>query len=730
LLNNTYEIISEIGQGSGGIVYKAHHTRLQNYVVIKQIKSEIVNKLNIRAEADILKTLKHTYLPQVIDFVQENGEIYTVMDFVDGKNFSQELNDGAKFSQKQVIKWAAQLCEALDYLHKQPTPIIHSDIKPANVMLTLRGDVCLIDFNVSQIFSADAVLLGRTDGYAPPEQYLASEIQALRLENQKSAQPELQDSETELSASDNDCTELSAAEYTNNNISDDKTQVSASVARVPVAKATPQPTEQKTLAVNESSDIYSLGATLYCILVGKKPNTSIKGVTPISTLYPNISDGLNYIITKAMQPNPKKRFSSAAEMLKAIKNIHKLDKAYKRNKAKTDIATISLICCFTVSLLLAFFGLQTMQKEKVEKYNSLVEQSVELVQNGKLEQADALAAYAVKLLPQRPGAYYAQAYNLFEQRNYEKAIEYVLETKQKPLLSDTQEERLELGNLNYICGSSYFQIEDYKNACNYYKTALGLNADNSDYYRDFAISLSRIGDNEGAQNALQMAVSNGLENASILLIKGEMAFSGADYNEAVAAFKSAADTSTDAFLKERAYILGAKSYKELGDIQSEISLLKQGVELLPQNNTLLLCEMLGDAYARAALQQPQQAQEYTSLAIACFEALINRGYSRYYIFQNIAILYQNIAQYDNALAMLDKTENAFPNNYRTPMQRAFLLAEIEGTKPNESRSYNTVNYNYNKAKELYNNDANKGQDAQMLMLEDLISEIDASGWLD
>src|SRR5690606_24734825 len=74
--------------------------------------------------------------------------------------------------QKKVIKWAIQLIEALVYLHKQNPPIIHSDIKPANIMLTPSDDICLIDFNISSIFTGKgARTIGFSDGYSPPEQY-------------------------------------------------------------------------------------------------------------------------------------------------------------------------------------------------------------------------------------------------------------------------------------------------------------------------------------------------------------------------------------------------------------------------------------------------------------------------------------------------------------------------------------------------------------------------------
>lgn len=105
-MDQTYQILQVIGQGSGGIVYKALHTRLNKEVVIKQIKSAAKQTLANRTEVDLLKGLKHTYLPQVLDFIEENGEAYTVMDFIDGADIDVLMKNGRRFRQKEIIAYA------------------------------------------------------------------------------------------------------------------------------------------------------------------------------------------------------------------------------------------------------------------------------------------------------------------------------------------------------------------------------------------------------------------------------------------------------------------------------------------------------------------------------------------------------------------------------------------------------------------------------------------------
>lgn len=143
ILGGTYQILDELGKGGIGIVYYGYHLRLQKKIVIKKIKDNFVGRLNERGEVDLLKNLHHMFLPQVYDFLQIDDQIFTVMDFIDGKSMDFYLQEHYRFPEKQVLLWMNQLCDVLSYLHSQTPPIIHSDIKPANIMVKPDGIICL-----------------------------------------------------------------------------------------------------------------------------------------------------------------------------------------------------------------------------------------------------------------------------------------------------------------------------------------------------------------------------------------------------------------------------------------------------------------------------------------------------------------------------------------------------------------------------------------------------------
>ncbi len=184
LLNNRYLIIQQVGKGGMGAVYKAADTRLgQKVVAVKELSESALTDPQERQqarqafeqEARMLAQLSHPNLPRVTDHFSEAGKQYLVMDFIEGQTLEQLLaKAGGPLDVKQVVDWAGQLCDVLEYLHSQQPPVIFRDLKPGNIMITPQGQVKLIDFGIARLFkpgkTSDTTAFG-TAGYAPPEQY-------------------------------------------------------------------------------------------------------------------------------------------------------------------------------------------------------------------------------------------------------------------------------------------------------------------------------------------------------------------------------------------------------------------------------------------------------------------------------------------------------------------------------------------------------------------------------
>ncbi len=367
IIVGTYEIIGQIGSGGGGIVYLANHLRLGKRVVLKADKRRLTTKPEaLRREVDVLKNLSHTYIPQVYDFFVEGETVYTVMDYIDGESLDKPLKSGERFPQSQVVGWAIELLEALSYLHSPthgdpPHGIVHSDIKPANIMLRPSGDICLIDFNIALAIGEDNVI-GRSDGYSSPEHY-----------------------GLDFSFSGNDTEGL------------DSTEVIEDAGETVVV--TDSSTSSKKVIVPDArSDIYSLGATLYHFLSGEKPNKNAKEVIPLSEKA--FSRQIVAIITKAMNPNPDLRYQSADEMLRAFRNLRKNDPRTKRlRRARVSVAAASAFV-FAVGAFSSFTGLKRM--EQTQRNLTMAEYSQNALEAGDTENA---IKYALRALPQKSGIF-------------------------------------------------------------------------------------------------------------------------------------------------------------------------------------------------------------------------------------------------------------------------------------------------------------------------------------
>ncbi len=161
-----------------GQLYVAQDLRLKRRCAVKEIVPESASEARQFArEAQILARLKHPHLPRVFDHFGSDGDRhYLAMDLIPGEDLAAMLGKRRRpFPESQVLKWADQLLDALEYLHGQEPPVIHRDIKPSNIKITPDGRAVLIDFGLAKMLKegkkTSSGAAGLTYDYAPKEQY-------------------------------------------------------------------------------------------------------------------------------------------------------------------------------------------------------------------------------------------------------------------------------------------------------------------------------------------------------------------------------------------------------------------------------------------------------------------------------------------------------------------------------------------------------------------------------
>ncbi|MBN1922754.1 MAG: SUMF1/EgtB/PvdO family nonheme iron enzyme, partial [Anaerolineae bacterium] len=266
VLQDRYRIVTLLGQGGMGAVYRAWDLRLEVPVALKEqipqpdLDAGMLAQLRqqFKQEAVTLARLSHPNLVKVMDFFDEGGSVYLVMEFLEGESLADRVARDGHLPEAQVLSWAQQLLDALAYCHSQG--IVHRDIKPQNIVLRPDGRAVLVDFGLVKLWNPNdpqtrTVMRGMgTPEYAPPEQY-----------------------------------------------------------------------GRQGQSTDPRSDLYSLGATLYHALTGQAPPTASDRMAypelfkPVRALNPRVSVPTEIGILRALEPAANQRWAQASDMAAALR---------------------------------------------------------------------------------------------------------------------------------------------------------------------------------------------------------------------------------------------------------------------------------------------------------------------------------------------------------------------------------------------------------------------------
>lgn len=282
ILQGRYRIVRQLGQGGMGAVYEAIDQRLDTTVALKEtlFADERLRK-QFEREARLLARLHHPALPRVSDHFSEGDGQFLVMQFIPGDDLSEMMNrKRGPFPADQVLTWADQLLDALDYLHTQDPQIVHRDIKPQNLKLTSRGQIILLDFGLAKGQAGDisrvttsASIFGYTPNYAPLEQ-----IQGLGTDSRS-----------------------------------DLYSLGATLYHLMTGVKPPDALTRAAAVVNGQPD----------------------PLAPASAANPVVAQDVDAVLGKAMAQNREQRFATAADMRRALHETDQATTVVNRGEAQT-----------------------------------------------------------------------------------------------------------------------------------------------------------------------------------------------------------------------------------------------------------------------------------------------------------------------------------------------------------------------------------------------------------
>ena len=182
VLAGRYEILSVLGEGGMGAVYKAKDRELNRTVALKVIRPELARNSAIverfKHELRLSHQVTHKNVIRIYDLGEGEGVKFITMEFIDGQDLRSLIREKQKFSPEEAVETMRQVCQALDAAHS--VGVIHRDLKPQNIIRDTNGRVLVMDFGLARTIGGDGMtqsgaLVGTME-YMSPEQALGQEL--------------------------------------------------------------------------------------------------------------------------------------------------------------------------------------------------------------------------------------------------------------------------------------------------------------------------------------------------------------------------------------------------------------------------------------------------------------------------------------------------------------------------------------------------------------------------
>ena len=297
-----YRLVSQLGKGAMGEVWRARDERLDRYVALKVLPAELAGdperRARIQREAKAAAAIRHANVVTLYDVVDHAGGDILVMELVEGRTLSEVLRKDGAPPRETALRWIEQIADALAAAHARR--ILHRDIKAANIMVTPDGQIKVLDFGLAKLH----------DGSEP----MAS-LRMMKLPDSKIALDETMPSQSnpDLAAT----REMTGASY--------ETHV-GTLLGTPLYMA---PEQIAGSAPDERSEVFSVGVLAYELVAGKPPYTAttmdalFDQILKAEPTFEGIAEPVASILRRALAKDPKQRFASMAELRDALVALHR-----------------------------------------------------------------------------------------------------------------------------------------------------------------------------------------------------------------------------------------------------------------------------------------------------------------------------------------------------------------------------------------------------------------------
>lgn len=473
------------------------------------------------------------------------------------------------------------------------------------------------------------------------------------------------------------------------------------------------------------TDIYSLGVTMYHLLTGKSPYEPPYQFVSVRELVPELSHGIEYILSKCVQSEPADRYQTVDELLDDLDHIYRFDRAWQKyqNAKRIRVAVIAVMLVASVGLMAG--GQVLMGQEKEAAYSSLLAQASELYTTD-YDGMTVLLDEARALYPDRMDADRQQTYALYLNGKWQECIDFGSESLQK-YGEDTQ--------IRLSMASAQFELGEYEEAAEGFAQGGELSVDN---LRDYAVCLGRLGQIDQAEQILDELIGQGAHPDVTQYVQGEVYFAQEDYLNAETAFLDALEQSETSALTRRCYVSLGDLYRDCAALMrvnaspieypatKSAELLSSAVVQEGLRYDSVLWETLALAYFEAYHTDASVPQNYLTKAAECFNRVIELGVTKEYLYSNLYTIYYELQDYDKAEQALTAYEAMFPEDYMPHALRGMMLITIENAKPQSSRNYRPALAEYETAGSMIRS---SDETTYYQQLGSLIEDLERNGWL-